>query len=177
MHFCLFVCIPVTEAETSQEAREAVAKYLEVEGFTFSGRFGGRADYFSIGGRWSGRLTLLRLKHERPRDFKLFWSKRKEARTSKGVIALFRKTYPKFRGTIPVGRQKIGFYGRKDDAQILDEVLFTELKCGFSNDANYTWELQAPNVISTQDYDESEWPKDAFSAKGKYWVVLVDYHD
>lgn len=177
MHFRTYVLLPADRAKTSLQAREAVAAYLEEEGFSFSGRFGGRSDYFSIGGRWSGSLTLLRLKCQNTKQFREFWRRFERVRTREQALSLFRRSFPDFRGSIPVERKRVGFYGLKDDAEIMTRALFAQLKRGFARDVNYSWKLETPNVISTEDYEDSEWPDSPETAEGQNWIVVVDYHD
>src|SRR5437773_4373193 len=58
MHTRMLVTLPLTRAKTSAGARRCVFKYLVEEGFIAEGRFaGGCADWFVIGGRWSGCLS------------------------------------------------------------------------------------------------------------------------
>lgn len=79
--------------------------------------------------------------------------------------------------TIPVERKRVGFYGLNDDAEIMNRPLFVQLKRGFAKDVNYSWKLETPNVISTEDYEDSEWPDNSETAEGKHWVVVIGYHD
>lgn len=177
MHFRTYVLLPKASAQTSLEARHEVAEYLDSQDFASSSRFAGRCDYFSIGGRWSGSLTLLRLARQAPdrfREFSRFWMK--EARSRAQVLTRFKKSFPDFRGPIPVEREKVGYFGLKDDAQLMDRTLFLALKRGFAGDVNHTWELNEPNVISTEYWEDDEWPANAKAAEGQDWVVVVDYH-
>lgn len=58
MHTRMLVTMPLSEADTSLEARKYVQDWLGEEGFCGNGRFGcGYADWFVIGGRWSGCLS------------------------------------------------------------------------------------------------------------------------
>jgi len=75
MHAVLYVCLPRSEARSSLQARKKVCEYLNGEGFSRLTRFGGHCDYFSVGGRWSGRLSLLRLRHEQTKMFDRFWKR------------------------------------------------------------------------------------------------------
>ena len=40
---------------------------------------------------------------------------------------------------------------------------------------DYSWEINEPNVICTEDTDDFEWPKSGEEA-AKLWVVVIDYH-
>jgi hypothetical protein len=83
--------------------------------------------------------------------------------------------FPKYRGKLPINRDRIGDYGEPDDAQIMDETLFQQLKSGFGDVVDYSWEINEPNVICTEDTDDFEWPKTGEEAS-KLWVVVIDYH-
>ena len=71
MHAVLYVCLPRSQARSSLQARKRVCEYLTQEGFDTLLRWSGCCDYFVGGGRWSGRLSLLRLRHEQPKQFDL----------------------------------------------------------------------------------------------------------
>jgi hypothetical protein len=176
MHGVLYVCLPRSQARSSLQARKKVCEYLTQEGFDTQLRFSGHCDYFSVGGRYSGRLSLLRLRQEQPRQFAQFWKRywMKDIGEEEAE-RLFRVTFPKFRGKLPINRGGTGFEGEPDDAQIMDEPLFQQLKAGFSNVVDYSYEINEPNVICTEEGDDFEWPKTGEEG-AKLWVVVIDYH-
>jgi hypothetical protein len=92
------------------------------------------------------------------------------------AIRLFKKASSNFKRMIPVSRSDVDFYGEQDDAQLMDEVLFEELKDGFDEYVTHAIAFQKPNVIFT-DLDGTEWPKKTETAVGRHWVVTVEYHD
>jgi hypothetical protein len=176
MHGVLYVCLPRSQARSSLQARKKVCEYLTQEGFDTQLRFSGHCDYFSVGGRYSGRLTLLRLRQEQPRQFARFWKRYwMQYIEDDEAEQLFWQAFPKFRGKLPINRGRVGFDGAPDDAQIMDEPLFHQLKPGFSESVDYSYEIGEPNVICTEETDDFEWPKTAEEA-AKLWVVLIDYH-
>src|SRR4051794_9477175 len=119
MHGILYVCLPRSEARSSLQARKKVCGFLTEEGFATQLRFSGHCDYFSVGGRWSGRLSLLRLRHEQPKPFARFWKRYTAGATGEAGEKLFRATFPGFRGRPPVDRKPPGFHGSTDDAQVM----------------------------------------------------------
>ena len=127
-------------------------------------------------GRYSGRLSLLRLRQERPRQFARFWKRywMKDI-ADEEAERLFRETFPEYRGKPPFSRERIGEYGEADDAQIMDDPLFQQLKAGFSNVVDYSYEINEPNVICTEEGDDIEWPKNGEEG-ARFWVVVIDYH-
>lgn len=175
MHAVTYVCLPRSQARNSLEARKKVCDYLTEAGFDTVLRFSGRCDYFSVGGRWSGRLTLLRLRDEQPKVFDRFWKRLKTTETGEEAEALFRKAFPEFRGTLPLNRADTEFEGEPDDAQIMDRPLFDQLQAGFGDDVDYSYEIDSPNVICTEDDEDFKWPKTAKQA-ANFWVVVIDYH-
>ena len=176
MHGVLYVCLPRSQARSSLLARKKVCEYLTEEGFDNQRRFSGHCDYFSVGGRYSGRLSLLRLRHEHPKQFDRFWKRywMKDI-SEEEAERLFRQTLPEYKGKLPINRGSVGFDGAPDDAQIMDEALSQQLKAGFSTSVDYSYEIAEPNVICTEDSDEFEWPTTGEEAT-KLWVVVIDYH-
>lgn len=176
MHGVLYVCIPRSQARSSLQARKKVCEYLTEEGFDTQLRFSGHCDYFSVGGRYSGRLSLLRLRQEQPKQFDRFWKRYwMKSVSDKEAEGLFRQSFPAYRGKLPISRGSVGFDGSPDDAQVMDEPLFQQLKAGFGDGVDYSYEIAQPNVICTEDTDDFEWPKTAEEA-AKLWVVVIDYH-
>lgn len=175
MHAVLYVCLPRSQGRDSMDARKKVCDYLTEEGFDTLFRFSGRCDYFSVGGRWSGRLTLLRLRHEQPKVFDRFWRRLKTVEAAEEAEALFRKAFPDFQGMLPLNRDDTEFEGQPDDAQIMDRPLFDQLRAGFGDDVDYSYEIDTPNVICTEDDEDFKWPKTAKQA-ANFWVVVIDYH-
>jgi hypothetical protein len=175
MHGVLYVCLPRSQAPSSLQARKNVCEYLTQEGFDTQLRWSGCCDYFGVGGRWSGRLNLLRLGYDQPKQLARFWERCEGISTTQEVEALFREMFPEFRGKPPVGRKCIGEFGEPDDAQIMDEPLFEQLKAGFSKHVNFSYEINEPNVIFNEEADDIAWPKTAEEA-AKWWVVVIDYH-
>src|SRR5687767_10665172 len=165
MHFCLYLCVPRSAANTS---RRAAAEYVDDENFASETRFGGVSDYFGVGGRWSGRLELLRLKDASAMKFRQFWTQFENVKTPAQEQKLFKKTFPEYTAALPVARSRESFLGDADDAQIMDAVLFRQLKRGFSEYVDHSWEPSKPNVPFT-DLGEGEWHD--VEVIDEYWVV------
>jgi hypothetical protein len=181
MDAILYVCLPRSEARSSLQARKKVCEYLTDEGFAPFLRFGGRCDYFTVGGHWSGLLPLLRLRSEHPKVIDRIWKEYLASSSSDefaGLCRRFRETFPTYRGKLPICRKCTEFYGYPDDAQIMDEPLFQQLKGGFDEmelveeDSD---EITKPNVIFIGILNEDEWPKTPEEA-AKFWVVVIHYH-
>jgi hypothetical protein len=111
-----------------------------------------------------------------PRKFDRSWRLIVNASSSKESAALFRRISPSYRGTLPFARRSPGPLGHEDDAQVMDEPLFSQLRKGFSLEVELSHEIAEPNVIFTDDpFDDFVWPKSAVEA-AKFWVVVIDYH-
>ena len=101
MHGVLYVCLPRSQARSSLQARKKVCEYLNDEGFAQDLRFAGHCDYFSVGGRYSGRLSLLRLRQRAAEAFARFWKRYWMKSIGDGEAeALFRQTFPEYRGKV-----------------------------------------------------------------------------
>src|SRR6516162_5560156 len=106
MHGVLYVCLPRSEARTSLQARKKVCEYLTQEGFDTQLRFSGHCDYFSVGGRYSGWLGLLRLRQEQAKQFNRFWKRYwMQSIGDEEADRLFRQTFPDYRGKLPINRR------------------------------------------------------------------------
>ena len=72
MHGTLYVGISRANAKSSLAARKLVSEYLDEERFAPIRDFGGKADYYHVGGGSSGYLSLLRLRGLDPKRFARF---------------------------------------------------------------------------------------------------------
>jgi hypothetical protein len=172
--------LPRSQARNSLQARKKVREYLTAEGFDTHLRFSGRCDYFKVGGRWSGRLTLWRLASQEPTRATKFWESCAAATTYEEAANLFKAAFPEFPGRVPIGREKVPSLGYPDDAQFMDEPLFQKLKDGFCDEIPYGDEGPCPVIFTTDEYcqdPDGEFPWPQTSDEGaRFWVVLIDYH-
>lgn len=122
--------------------------------------------------------SVVSVRSEQPKVFDRFW-KQYGATSSREEVdrlcRLFRERFPSYRGKLPICRENVAFDGEPDDPQIMDEPLFRQLKKGFSDSVDYSYEITEPNVICTEDTDDFEWPKNG-EESAKLWVVVIDYH-
>ena len=189
MHYRLIVTIDKKHAKTSKEARTHVFNELHAD-HSFCGE-GGRfdspvADWFVIGGRWSGELSdntwakgvikkIATL--EKERDIQVAGvhygddrKKAKQAEVKDMVEAMYK-------GALPAKYKKAGLcwdrdtyneLGYEDDAMIVDKELYkTFLKEWEGEDIGNELEVCYVDL----DYDCVD--KDMI---GKKWIVVVDYH-
>jgi len=173
MHNRLYITFNKDLAKNSQEARDYAYNSL-VDDSSFCGE-GGRfnspmADWFVIGGRWSGHLSEKALNIDfykevvkiiKPEHDIGFSTQEIKDNKSK-IEALWRKLGGK--GKSSFNRDRYVQTGSKDDAMIVDKVLYK--KClkefeGFETDESFA------------DLDWEEVSKDFI---GKKWIVVIDYH-
>lgn len=122
------------EGMWSAEVRTIANDWLIDEGFIATGKFsGGYADWFVIGGRWSGKLTSIQ---------------------NESTGESTRDPYKE--------------YGYEDDAQLLTPELYKAIReNGLEN-----------GEAAVVGYNQEVFDDELCEAMiGKYWVVVVDYHN
>lgn len=185
MHCRLIVLVQEDGAESSLDARQTVEAQLMNQSFVGEGGLFASppADWFVIGGRWSGSLTQLRLDRDRLSAFwkefdsqRLGWvgRNRPEEQQKTKALELFAQFFPDFEGEPPVWRDAYERLGYEDDAQILDETLFRFLKelKGYPQEAGLD-DLYRGRCYVDLDQPHEELTSDAI---GKKWCVVVDFH-
>jgi len=93
-------------------------------------------------------LNMLRLKQHHPRVFKQFLTRYRDVSEAQAGYELFRRCFPKYEGMNPLYRPNVRFYGYPDDAQIMDEALFAELKDGFNDYVSFAISRNSGDIIS-----------------------------
>ena len=181
LHHRFLVTLNTDEAESSQEARELVNDTLVMEGFITNGRWGcGLADWFVIGGRWSGELSRASWARELTQRMQAreeekgvqVWGawygdpeqQKLQRELAREFQALWNAEVPDSYVGIPVNRDTYREYGYEDDAMILTAELYTAL-------------LQ-PCEGSIESEPHADLAEDPVSPAmiGTKWVVVVDYH-
>jgi len=178
MHYRMIVTMDKEKANDSKEARHFVQGWLDENGFCGQGRFAsGMADWFVIGGRWSGDLSSVRLDkvklktcvEEFEKDFGWNTSAEDtEKQRREQFASMFNKYFPDYTGVIPFWRDKYNPIGEEDDAQIIDKVLYDNL---------------IKELIAEEEYkhfcdiEEDEVDLSEEQLVGKKWAVVVDYHN
>jgi hypothetical protein len=181
MHYSFFVTLGRERAASSEEAREDVYDTLREEGFCSKGRWGGgMADWFVIGGRWSGILSrhswaqeitaqmeALEQKHA-VRVWGVFYGDAEKQRIQQELATRFQHLWdthaPEVYRGIPVQRDTYHKNGYADDAMLLTQELYDALLKEFEGQeesdyhADVEYEAVSPAMV------------------GKKWLVVVDYH-
>jgi hypothetical protein len=177
MHYRFFVTFNQDGAETSAAARRHVSNALIAEGFAGQeGRWSaGLADWFVIGGRWSGELTRAWLgkekveKVEKEFEEKHGWwiggqEQMTEEQRREQMKDIFDREFPDFTGEMPYWRNQYEAYGYEDDAMILTQELYDALLKAYEGQedsdahADLDYDAVSPDMVGTK------------------WVVVVDYH-
>jgi hypothetical protein len=182
MHYRFLVTFDKERAATSEEARAHVRETLLEEGFCSEGRWGGgMADWFVVGGRWSGELS----RHSWARDITAemealerehgiqvwgaSYGDEDKERTQQELVARFQRLWdthaPEAYQGIPFPRDTYQDNGYADDAMVLTQELYDgllteyegQMESEYHTDLDY--ESVSPAMIGTK------------------WLVVVDYHN
>lgn len=178
MHFRLLVTFDIKQANNSEEARQLVMDALSNDpSFVGDGGLFGSplADWFVIGGRWSGEITKALLDQKKLSLFvnnfenQYGWStggKKKitEKQRRSQALKMFKKHFPGFQGIMPYWRDTYTQIGAKDDAAILTEKLYNALL------KEHEGEYATDHYV---DLDREAAGKEMI---GKKWLVICDYH-
>jgi hypothetical protein len=176
MHYRLFVTIKQYKDETSLNARDKVNNQLQDEGFcNQDGRFSnGWADWFVIGGRWSGELTRSLLKKD-------YWEEVKKAVHDDNNFGYstkdiedpekqkkFQEVWEKLGGygDNPLKRDTYLHIGYEDDAMVVTKELYDKLL------KKYEGQTEEQDQFIDLDYEEC-----GEDFIGKKWLVVVDFHN
>ena len=184
MHYPLYVIVKndTFGVKTSGEARQLVAEYLTNSGFVENdGEFdGGICDWFVIGGRWSGELTIETFTDEQKeiyeklvKDFgeKYGWSTGGEERVTeetrrKQWMEMQEEVFPEIETPLR-WRNTYDELGQEDDAmfitrEVWNKVIAPKEKMWGSLDGGGVYALQG-GYIGEHLIDNA-------------WVVIIDYH-
>ena len=181
MHARLIALVDRMGCESSLDARENTVARLRDEGLVEGGGLfcPPLADWFVIGGRWSGCLTLAHIGEDR---LKAFWGAFREmggmddgSERDRAIgEVLFKEHFPEVTGASPFQRTSHRDLGYEDDAQILDEALwgFLERLGQYPIAADTDRLLRGGCFVGLNDPFESLTKEDV----GSKWCVVVDFH-
>jgi hypothetical protein len=177
MHYRFLVTFESGAAKNSTQARRYAAETLDVQGF--AGDYA-MADWFVIGGRWSGTLS----RHswakviteqmdalEREHDVQVWGAyygdeekQREQRELAERFQAMWNAAAPfAFRG-IPIQRDTYKLYGYEDDAMLLSEGLYNALLTEYAGQQRSEYQV---------DLDGEDVSREMV---GRKWLVVVDYH-
>jgi hypothetical protein len=177
MHYRFLVTFKSSAAKNSPQARRHAAQTLDAQGFAGDD---GMADWFVVGGRWSGELS----RHswakliteqmdalEKSHDVEVWgthYADEEKQRTQRELAARFQLMWdaaapPAFRG-IPFQRDTYKTDGYEDDAMLLSQELYDALLREFAGQSKSEYHADL-------DFDDVS-PE----MVGRKWLVVVDYH-
>lgn len=185
MHYRFFVTFNTEHAATSQEARDYAAQYLNNNGFIYDEDTrwsGGFADWFVIGGRWSGELSrhswaqaITGAMHsiEQEKDVQVwgaYYGETHKQQLQQALAKQFQEIWdtnaPEAYKGIPIQRNTYKEDGYEDDAMLLTQELYDELLKAYEADQSTDSDHHAD-----LDYDAV-----APAMIGAKWIVVIDYH-
>lgn len=180
MHHLLLVTLSLPADGNSQIAREsAFSRLIDDDSFVGeAGRFGcPLADWFVLGGRWSGflRKTLLgqpyqdALEQEFPELTKGYFPTTLVEQHKAGLDRLWQRLGGS--GSHPLSRSGYDDLGADDDAMLVDPVLYD---CFLKPNAGCTEYIGDAKLPDFADLDGDEVDE---SFIGRKWLVVVDYHN
>jgi hypothetical protein len=177
MHFRFLVTFKSAAAKNSKQARRYAAQTLDAQGFV--GEYG-MADWFVIGGRWSGELSrhswaklitaemdALEKQHD-VQVWGVFYGDEEKQREQRELAdrfqALWNAAAPCAFRDIPIQRDTYKACGYEDDAMVLSEELYDALL------NEYAGQRRSEYHVDLDGEDVSR------EMVGRKWVVVVDYH-
>jgi hypothetical protein len=192
MHYRFLVTFESGTAKNSTQARRYAAQTLDAQGFVCPDEYGDRgvstddrwddcmADWYVVGGRWSGELSrhswakLISAEMdalEREHDVQVwgaFYGDEEKQREQRELAERFQAMWNAaapfaFRG-IPIQRNTYKLYGYEDDAMLLTEELYNALL------REYAGQQRSEYHIDLDGDDVSR------EMVGHKWLVVVDYH-
>jgi len=182
MHSLYFVLLEKGDAKNSQEARQKARQTLDENSFSNdnNGYFGSsKADWYVIGGRWSGELSKLLMKKDFYHEVcKLYPNKDKESKwveydseavreNAKAVQELWEKLGGRGQNIFTRDNQyDVG--GADDDAM----QITTELIKGIQRKKKKYKEVEVFDVLDCQEITLPDIKKENIGS----WLVVVDYH-
>lgn len=197
MHYLYYVAVP-KKGQTSEEAKNLTNRMLEMNNFAGEGGFwnNNKANWYVIGGRWSGHLQKIQLDNFNDKATELIKSKRtteeEKARNSIGNIECeeynteIQILWEKLGGTgaNPWSRDNYNHDGAKDDSMLLNENLFKALKAGINEKTKDPFDDETETEVAL--IDENEYIDDEIKLSeflemdniiGNYYLIVIDYHN
>jgi hypothetical protein len=184
MHYLYFVRVQKNEAENSADACERAQQILENEGFAGEGGFFGssKADWFVIGGRWSGELSKFDPKVVKAQKYikktwptaweatNNFYSSLKDKLADKKSDEAQAEAYHLKETGLPFYRDSYIHTGYNDDAVVITAELIKALKKEYKDTSEI---VECFDSVNGEEIYISKLPKQSI---GDY-LVVVDYHN
>jgi hypothetical protein len=187
MHALLYVCCPKDNLADSKSARSHVFNWLTDNGFIGNGGLFQQyyADWFVIGGRWSGELTANQMDQEKLQALNKefgekhgFWINKDitEAMRQTQYADLLKQYFPDYQGIAWAFRDTYQEEGYEDDAQIVNQQLYDTIIKDHLLDQISEEKLWHGGAVIATDMQDNNNPVTPDRFAGKYWLVVVDFH-
>jgi hypothetical protein len=181
MHYRFLVTFDMKHAPDSNQARNYVLDELYENHFCCEGRWARSiADWFAIGGRWSGELsryswakdiTVQMRKIEKEHDVQVwgaFYSDREKQKIQLDLAARFQEMWDtsapaEYRGIL-YRRDTHKEHGYEDDAMMVTQELYDSLL------------KQYEGRVESDHHADLDWEEVSLEMIGNKWIVVVDYH-
>jgi hypothetical protein len=176
MHYLYFVKLAKNSVKTAKEALIKARHVLDNNSFaTKGGYFNSKADWYVVGGRWSGEFQLWEVGEAFSKEVKkakLFknndFVSYKEIEDNKDALqTIWKKVGGK--GINPYGRDSYSFLGYEDDAVKITAKTIKLIKKRFAKNAE-------TEVFCAEDFEE-RYIKDLNNKDIGDWLVVIDYHN
>ena len=188
MHYLYYVAIKKENKKSSKQLKEQAYTILDNNNFAGEGTFFNcpKADWFVVGGRWSGSMTDLlhkdfqkKLFNKYPKAHGMtnrFFSDeelQKALKDKKSEVYLAEKEWKKKTGAT-IYRDTFNHLGYEDDAQLLTPSLIKALKkqnyedtevCVVDEDGAIEDEMTLKTFLNEKDIVNN------------YYLVVIDYHN
>ena len=179
MHHLMLVTLELPNGASDKARDSAYDSLMDDDSFVGEGgRFGcPLADWFVIGGRWSGMLreAILgqpykdALEQEFPEFTKGYFPSSLVEQHKAGLDQLWQRLGGT--GMHPLSRSGYDHYGAADDAMLVDAILYERLLKPYAGSAENLGDDKLPDFADL-DRDEVD---ETFI--GRKWLVVVDYHN
>ncbi len=187
MHAILYVLCPKAGLTDSKSARGHVFHWLSDNGFTENSGLFQRyyADWFVIGGRWSGELTANQLDQEKIKALNEEFEKKYGFWINKDITEeirqaqysqLLKQYFPDYQGMPWAFRDSYQETGYEDDAQIVNQLVYDRIIKEHLLDQISQERLWDGGAVITTDMADKELINQPESFVEKYWIVVVDFH-
>lgn len=185
MHYLYFVAKKKEKGDIKEKVQSEVRNELESEGFAGESGFysNSKADWFVMGGRWSGELQQIKLKDWHKKASELVKKNRSKKDESLSFISSddidrnkeeLQKLWESLGGTGRNSWDRDQYYGTYEDdvmllnkelIEVLDSKEYKEVEVAIMEDGYIQDEMLLKDFLKREDIVDN------------YWLCVVDYHN
>lgn len=192
MHYLYYVAVPKGK-RTAKKAKIIATNVLDSNGFAGENGFynTSKADWYVIGGRWSGHLQAIQMDDLNAKGFAIMNANKKDKgcdfitsadieNNNEALQSLWESLGGK--GQHYWDRDNYDHEGAEDDSMLLDKKLFDALKIRSKEKKNDFFNHETEIAIIHEDeYIDNETTITDFLKQeniiGNYYIVVIDYHN